>query len=92
MVVSTIKRAMDGPQVAGRIARLEAELAEARQEIAQLKARPMPKYCGVYQDGAAYTVGDLVTKAGGLWFCADATTTTPGTAGAWRLIVKSGRA
>ena len=30
MVVGTIKRALDGPLVAGRIARLEAELAEAR--------------------------------------------------------------
>ena len=65
LVVGTIKRAVDGPQVAGRIARLETELVEARREIEQLKARPMPKYCGVYRDGAAHTVGDLVTKRAG---------------------------
>jgi hypothetical protein len=82
-VAAVMKKAIDP---------LKADLAAAKREIAALKAQPLPKYCGVYQDGESYAAGNLVTKSGGLWFCADPTTAAPGTDGSWRLIVKAGRA
>jgi hypothetical protein len=55
--------------------------------------KPVVKYCGVHQEAAAYNAGNLVTRNGGLWFCADATTTsTPGDDSSWRLIVRRGAA
>ena len=83
-----------------RNARLDAlekrcvTLENRAQELErELRSKALPTYCGTYQDGADYFVGNLVTRAGGLWLCAESTSSTPGTDhGAWRLIVKSGRA
>jgi len=53
---------------------------------------PFLKYCGVYQDGKAYTAGDVVTWAGSTWTAAEATTTKPGDGSkSWQLCVKRGR-
>lgn len=55
-------------------------------------ALPFLRYCGVYQDGKAYDVGDVTTWAGSTWSCKSATTTKPGEGSpAWVLIVKRGR-
>ena len=49
-------------------------------------------YLGVYQDGKAYDVGQLVTWAGSTWHCNEHTTTKPGEGSkAWTLMVKRGR-
>ena len=90
MVVTTIKSALDGPKVGGRIARLEAELAVARTDIELLKCRPLQKWAGTFVTGTRYSEASLITHHGSLWVATEATTSTPGTPGnAWRLIVKS---
>jgi hypothetical protein len=55
---------------------------------------PVPTYRGVYSAAFRYTPGDLVTWAGSLWHCDQATQTRPETAEgatAWTLAVKRGR-
>jgi hypothetical protein len=53
---------------------------------------PGLRYCGVYADGRGYALGDIVTWAGSMWHCHDATTTKPGDGSpAWTLMVKRGR-
>lgn len=55
-------------------------------------AIPFLRHAGVYREGAAYEPGDVVTWAGSMWHCFEATTTKPGDgAKAWQLIVKRGR-
>jgi hypothetical protein len=44
----------------------------------------------VYADGTAYTRGQLVTKAGGLWIALNGTADVPGQSPHWKLIAKSG--
>lgn len=52
---------------------------------------PGLKYWGVYQDGKAYDVGDIVTRSGSAWHCNEPTTTVPGDGSkAWTLMVKRG--
>ncbi len=67
VIVTTIKRALMGPLVAGRLDALEKQLAE-------LKATPSLKFQGTYQDPAQYSPGDAVTRQGSLWACTSATT------------------
>ena len=53
---------------------------------------PFLRYVGVYQDGKAYTAGDVVTWAGSTWHANESTTTKPGDGSkAWTLTVKRGR-
>lgn len=57
-------------------------------------ALPFLRYQDVYQEGKAYTAGDVVTWAGSTWHCNEPTTTKPGEhagAKAWTLCVKKGR-
>ncbi len=51
----------------------------------------LPRYVGVYIQGASYAPGDLATWAGSTWYCKAATTAKPGEAPAWQLMVKAGR-
>ena len=56
------------------------------------KGDPGMQYRGVYADGTAYTLGDVVTWAGGAWHCNTATTDRPGDGtDVWTLMVKRGR-
>lgn len=49
-------------------------------------------YKDVYEQGATYAGGDVVTDDGSLWLCKAATTTDrPGRSSAWRLICKRGK-
>jgi len=49
----------------------------------------VPVYCGVYQAGASYEPGDMVTVAGSQWHCNSATRERPtGGNPAWTLAVK----
>ena len=92
MVVTTIKRALDGPLVAGRIAAVEAGLAEARRGDRAVESATLQKWAGTFVPGTRYSEASLITHHGSLWVATEATTTTPGTPGnAWRLIVKSSR-
>lgn len=55
-------------------------------------ALPIPRWQGVYTDGRAYQVGDLVTFDGSAWHCQQPTSSRPNDhAAAWRLMVKRGR-
>ena len=61
--------------------------------IAALEARPELKYAGVFEQGAAYREGVLVTRSGSLWMCLRETRAAHGSdPEKWRLIVKSGGA
>lgn len=51
---------------------------------------PTMIYRAIWAEGP-YEKGDVVTWAGSAWHCNEATTDKPGTSGAWRLMVKSGR-
>jgi len=84
IVVTTIKNAIDGPLVHGRIAALEAR-------VAALEARPALTFTGTYMDTTAYVPGDAATRQGGLWICT-AATTGPFDHTAWVLAVKKGDA
>jgi hypothetical protein len=56
------------------------------------KGDPGMRYRGVYADGTAYVLGDVVTWAGGAWHCNTATTDKPGDGSdVWTLMVKRGR-
>jgi hypothetical protein len=49
-------------------------------------------YKDVYDAGADYARGDLVTDDGSLWLCkAETTTDRPGRSAAWKLICKRGK-
>lgn len=48
-------------------------------------------YRGVWRASAEYARGDLVTHAGGLWFCWQATHEKPGTSDSWQLTAKTPR-
>ena len=53
---------------------------------------PFLKYCGVFADGTAYDLGDVVTWAGSSWHCKAATRAKPGEGSRdWQLVVKRGR-
>lgn len=53
---------------------------------------PFLRYQGVYNEGKAYTSGDVVTWAGSTWTAHEPTTTKPGDGSkAWTLAVKRGR-
>ena len=84
IVVTTIKNAIDGPLVHGRIAALEAR-------VAALEAEPRLRFRGVYQDPAQYSPGDAVTRQGGLWIC-EAATSGAFDHECWVLAVKKGAA
>jgi hypothetical protein len=61
--------------------------------IAALEARPELKYGGVFEQGAAYREGTLVTRSGSLWLALRETRAAPGSdPEKWRLVVKSGGA
>jgi len=51
---------------------------------------PVAIYRGVFKDGTDYTTGDLVTWAGSMWHCDEATKAKPGD-GPWTLATKKGR-
>ena len=81
-IAVTIRKALDGPLCAGRLAALE-------QRIAELEAKPHVKFCGVFKQGTEYTPGDAVVHRG-LWICKSETTGEPGKDFvAWQLAVKS---
>lgn len=53
---------------------------------------PFQRYTGVYVDGKAYSVGDVVTAGGSQWHCNEDTASKPGEGSkAWTLAVKRGR-
>jgi len=82
LVVTTIKRALEGPK---------ATITELEARVTHLEARPLQKWAGTHIAGVRYAEASLVTKGGSLWVATSATTTAPGDPGGdWRLIVKRG--
>lgn len=53
---------------------------------------PGLEYCGVFSEGQVYERGQMVTWAGAMWHCNEATLTKPGDGSkAWTLMVKKGK-
>lgn len=70
-----------------RLDALEARLAALEHQP------PAPRWLGVWRHGNEYSVGDLVTRSGGLWLACRPTSGKPGADDSgWSLIVKSGGA
>ena len=67
---------------------VERRLMELEQKVATL---PVLQYRDVYEDGHAYSRGDIVTHNGSAWHCQVDTTARPGMSKDWRLMVKAGR-
>jgi hypothetical protein len=85
-VVDTIKKTVDGPLVAGRIAALE-------HRIKELEAKPSVKFAGPFQGGKSYEVGDMVQHQNALWICMAPTSGTPSKDFVgWKMALKKGDA
>lgn len=75
----------------GIILTVKEAIDPLKKKIAELEARPLPKWAGTFADGKTYHESELCTHKGSLWLAMQDTTTTPGEpGGAWRLIVKRG--
>ena len=86
MIVDTITKAVDGPRIGGRLAQLEARLA-------QLETKPFVKFCGTFEGGKSYQPGDAVVHQSALWICKAATSGTPSKDFVgWQLALKRGDA
>jgi len=81
MVVTTIKKSLEGPLVKGRFESLE-------QRIAALEIRPVPTFRGEHREGKGYRANTLTTHAGSLWVSMMSTTSVPGTDPSWQRAVK----
>lgn len=63
------------------------------RRIEQLEQRPEVKHVGIWKEGKAYRVNNLVTDKGSMWICRRATKTArPGQTNCWELVVKRGEA
>ncbi len=85
MVVTTIRKSLDGPLVKDRFESLEAR-------IVALEAVPVPMYRGTHESGKGYPANSLITRSGSLWISMMSTTSVPGTDPSWKLVVKRGQA
>lgn len=81
-----------------RLTKALAEVVGAAREVTQnqireaLKRAPIPTYKGVFDRGADYQAGDMVTHKGSVWHCNAALAgEAPGASDAWTLAVKCGR-
>lgn len=72
---------------------LKTELAEARSEIAALKATAYLKDAGLWRHGATYALGDVAQFSGSAWVCTKAHTANGPTVDhtCWRLWIKRGK-
>ncbi len=71
---------------------LYQRVAALEKRLADLEANQGSKYLGVYESGREYAPGDLVTRAGSMWYCWEKTSEAPGgNSTAWQLAVKRGR-
>jgi hypothetical protein len=102
-IVDVIANVRD--EMRDKIAALESRLAantlvsntELLDRIEALEARPMMKYCGVYEAGRTYHEGEVITDHGCAWICVTKDTTirpafaSDASSRCWRLMVKAGR-
>jgi hypothetical protein len=68
------------------------KIAALEKRLAELEARPVPDYRGVFKHGETYSAGSMVTHSGSLWYAVSETKAKPGTGpgSGWVLAVKSG--
>jgi hypothetical protein len=72
------------------VAEMNTNNSTRNAKIATIENDTM-RFRGVWKEGAAYGMGAVVVRSGGLWFAERATASPPGKAdGGWRLVVKSG--
>ena len=60
------------------------------KRVERLEARPVVRYCGVWQDGETYPPGTLITCSGSLWHAERKTSSRPGADATWKMAVKNG--
>ncbi len=73
------------------LSKFHERLKSMEAKLAELEARPVPKYVGVWKAGEPYPEASLATHAGALWYANEATGERPGTPNSnWTLAVKSG--
>jgi hypothetical protein len=66
-------------------------LAPLLARIAELEARPVVRFCGVWRTGTPYAKGSLAIRDGALWHAnTENTQATPGKSDDWTLASKSG--
>ena len=74
--------------VAGVREYVARNLAPIVNRVKELEARPAMTYEGVWRTGRPYARGAVVTHAGSVWYCLEATTSKP-PGSAWQLAAKS---
>jgi hypothetical protein len=93
LVVAVYEGIMEavGKTVRERFTMSDDRIAKLEQRIAQLEARPVMRYMGVFREGEEYEPGAFATHDGGVWHANRRTGDRPGTSNAWTLAVKSAR-
>lgn len=81
---------LQGKTVLAVIDALVPILGKMERRIAELEARPMPKWSGPYKAGLEYGPLSFTVHQGALWIAQHKTMDRPGTTDAWRLCCKSG--
>lgn len=70
-----------------------AMVGKLSQRIEELEQRGgddvKMSYAGVWEPGAAYSKGEVVTHNGTIWYCHETTKDRPGTSEAWQMMAKS---
>lgn len=75
-----------------RLVTLQFRRGEVVTPAGRLHFKGVPVYCGVYQNGARYEPGDMVTLNGSVWHATAPTSERPGLGNpTWTLAVKCGR-
>jgi hypothetical protein len=70
---------------------LASELKRLERGLAELKARPSMKYCGVWDPEKTYGIGDFVTDDGSIWHCEVQCTGVRPPSSTWMLACKRGK-
>lgn len=65
------------------------KLSQRIEELEQRGGDDVMSYAGVWESGAVYSKGEVVTHGGTIWFCHEPTQDRPGTTEAWQLMAKS---
>ena len=69
---------------------IKQHTAPLLKRIAELEARPMPRWAGPFKEGTKYPAMSFTVHQGGLWISKCATAAKPGTDSTWQLCCKRG--
>lgn len=65
------------------------KLSRRIEELEQRGGDDVMSYAGVWESGAVYSKGEVVTHGGTIWYCHETTKDRPGTSEAWQMMAKS---